>query len=498
MKRTYLNIDPDTVVHPFLKRICERDDFCEEMLYPMVDTYQTLGVTDLVFNTFGQLSITESSVFTDSVSKYLQKEENGKSVNYEEIYKNEYIFYKHLKTDIYDVWFKRCYEVGINPWMSIRMNDCHLPFDDTSEFRSDFYYKAHEKGMVLGDDYGYFKICYDYSFKEVRDIMLEYIREQISRYDVFGLELDFMREPKCFKYLTDDMKKCTELLNDFILNVRDLHNEAENLHGHKIKLSVRVPRDIRQCNMLGFDPETWDKNKVVDLIIPTPRFNSNDSLMPISDWKKKILCAEVCAGIETLTSFKDYIPRVSSAEIISGLAASFLAQGSDGIYLFNLFIDPDNIVEPQIHPYIRNVKAISAVASSNIYEHRLRFAVLNQEDNYIPGNAEKTLPIILDNGKKTLSVCTGDIPANKLIWLIIGFEKHSPNVYFNGIKIDNCKKVDLAYIPGIGIQPENYVDNETICVRYNIPSNYLKRYSQEITFECTCECKINWIEIDSI
>lgn len=97
MKRTYLNIDPDTVVHPFLKRICERDDFCEEMLYPMVDTYQTLGVTDLVFNTFGQLSITESSVFTDSVSKYLQKEENGKSVNYEEIYKNEYIFYKHLK-----------------------------------------------------------------------------------------------------------------------------------------------------------------------------------------------------------------------------------------------------------------------------------------------------------------------------------------------------------------------------------------------------------------
>jgi hypothetical protein len=217
------------------------------------------------------------------------------------------------------------------------------------------------------------------------------------------------------------MKKCTELLNDFILNVRDILNEAESLHGHKIKLSVRVPRDIRQCNMLGFDPETWDKNKVVDLIIPTPRFNSNDSLMPISDWKKKILCAEVCAGIETLTSFKEYIPRVSSAEIISGLAASFLAQGSDGIYLFNLFIDPDNIVAPGIHPYVRNVKAISAVASSNIYEHRLRFAVLNQEDNYIPGIAEKTLPIILDNGMETLSVCTGDIPANKLIWLIVGF-----------------------------------------------------------------------------
>ncbi len=498
MKKLYLNIDPDTLVHPFLSRICERDDYSEEMLYPMVDVYRTLGVTDLVFNTFGQLSITESNIITDSVSKYLQKEENGKQVNYEEFYKNEYTFYKKLKTDIYDVWFKRCYNTGIKPWISVRMNDCHSPFDETSELRSEFFYKAREKGMILGDDYGYFKICYDYSYKEVRDIMLEYIGEQINRYDVYGLELDFMREPKCFKYLTDNMDKCTVYMNDFITSVREILNSAEKIHGHKIKLSVRLPRDIRQSNMLGFDPEKWDRAGIVDIIIPTPRFSSNDSFMPIFEWKERIKNAEICSGIETLASFRDYTPRVSSAELVSGLAASFISQGANGIYLFNHFVDPDDVVCNPIHPYIRSVKAISAISSENIYNFPLRFAVLNQEDKYIPGIVNNLLPMHINSDNKAISVCTGNIPQNKIVSLIIGFKGQEPTVFFNGVRLNSRKNVDLAYIPGIGLQPDNYVDDETVCLRFFIPTTALYSNSQEIEFECNAESEIYWIEIDVI
>lgn len=495
MSKLYVNIDESTVTHPFLKRISCRDDFCEEMLYPFIDIYSGMNVTDLMINTFCQLSTTPSEIFTDYIEKYNQKKENGIDVDYTDVYNFANILKNKHNIDYSAVWFKRCWEKGIRPWLSVRMNDCHEPFEATAYLRSEFFYEAQNNGWMLGEEYGYFRNSFNYSKKEVRAKMLDYIREQIETYDVFGLELDFMREMKCFRYLHEDMDECRNYLTEFISDVRKILNKAEKIHGHYLSLLVRVPRDIEQSRMLGFDVEKFAR--YADVIVPTPRFRSNDSGIRISEWKKAIQCTEICAGIETLLSFDKNL-AISSAEIISGLAASFLADGSDGIYLYNLFIDPDNITEPQIHPYVRNTKAISAVGSGNLYNFPLRFAVINQNDEYIPGTNWHPLPFFTEREEKSISVITGNIPKDKAVSLIIGFKNNIPIVSFNNTIITHFRNVDLKYIPGIGAQPGDYVDDETQCIRYDLDNSLLKEKSQTISFGSEQISEICWIEIDII
>ena len=95
------------------------------------------------------------------------------------------------------------------------MNDCHPKPLFLDEKIGHFKKTALDNGWMLGEDYGYFWSCYNYRFKQVRNIFLSYIEEQLSMYDVFGLELDFMREIQCFQYLTDNMDECTEIMNGF-------------------------------------------------------------------------------------------------------------------------------------------------------------------------------------------------------------------------------------------------------------------------------------------
>lgn len=65
-----------------------------------------------------------------------------------------------------ELWIAHCKEIGINPWISFRMGDCHCPDDETSFLRSDFFYTAKKNGWILGDDYGYFKNCLNYTRPE--------------------------------------------------------------------------------------------------------------------------------------------------------------------------------------------------------------------------------------------------------------------------------------------------------------------------------------------
>lgn len=498
MSKLYVNIDANTVVQPFLERLNNRDDFCPEMLYPMVDMYRPLGVTDLLFNIFVQVSATRSDVWTDFVDKYHTKEELGKAVDYTERYEYIYTFDKY-GVDYVKVWVERCKEVGINPWISIRMNDCHWSFTETSVMRSEFYYEALEKGWVLGDEYGYYRICFNYKIPEVREKMLSYIREQLLRYDVYGLELDYLREVKYFRDMTDNLEECLSAMTEFISSVRELTKEISLIHGHEIKLLVRLPRDLEQCKKLGFDAEVWAERKLVDVIVPSPRFSSNDSGMPMEEWKTRITNAEVCSGLETMMSLAKN-SSISSTEICTGLAASYLAQGSDGMYLYNLFCDPDNLCEPSIHPYVRNVKTILALSDSEkIYDYPMRIPVINQEDFYLPGIAWTPMPLkISDRNSKEFSIVTGKIPEKKLVSVVVGYKGTLPSVSINGCECANGKPIDLTLIPGIGVQPKDYVDNDTVCLRFIVDNSVLDEYSQKLTFESENECSIEWIEIDVV
>ena len=73
--------------------------------------------------------------------------------------------------------------------------------------------------MTLGDEYLYYKGAYNYEYEEIREKMLGYIKEQLTRYDVDGLELDYSREIQLFRYLTADMDKCRNIMTEFVENL---------------------------------------------------------------------------------------------------------------------------------------------------------------------------------------------------------------------------------------------------------------------------------------
>ena len=190
----FQNIDCDSTILPFLSRFVGKERVTKEDLYPLVDEFQNTPITDILWNVSGQLCFTDSAVWGTYRDKYLQREEDGHPVDYRDYYEGLYHVSARLGLDPFGTWMERCREIGIRPHLSIRMNDCHDPAAETSPLREDFFYEARRRGMMNGTRYGHYRNTLNYRFPEIRERFLALIEEQLLRYDVEGIELDFMRE----------------------------------------------------------------------------------------------------------------------------------------------------------------------------------------------------------------------------------------------------------------------------------------------------------------
>lgn len=123
-------------------------------------------------------------------------------------------------------------------------------------------------------------------------------------------------------------------MNGYMRDTALIVKEAEKKHGHGIRLAVRLPRDIDQSRVFGFDARAWQKEGLVDAVTATPRFSTNDSLMPVAEWKKELPGVEIWAGLETLVN-RQGEGSMASPEVARGYAAQYLTAGADGVYLFN-------------------------------------------------------------------------------------------------------------------------------------------------------------------
>ena len=192
-RRFYTNIDINSVTTPFLNRASETDPADKTVLYPFVDQYAGTQLTDVLFDMFCQYAAFDTAAWSTYRDKYAQTEENGVPVDYREQYRGLCAFHDH-GIDPYAVWFERCREVGLTPWISLRMNDCHCPDDEACFLRSDFFYEARDNGWMVGEDYGYYRWCFDYAVPEVRKRMLVLVEDVLRQYDADGLDLLRLQE----------------------------------------------------------------------------------------------------------------------------------------------------------------------------------------------------------------------------------------------------------------------------------------------------------------
>ena len=263
---------------------------------------------------------------------------------------------------------EHCRARGISPWITLRMNDVHDNDNLAHPFHGELWRDAkyHRGGPPTYESRGL-----DYAHPEVRETYRTLVSETLSRYDIDGLELDFMREPYLFKPGAEE--EGAKILREWLRGVRRLVHDASVRRGHPIYLGVRVPSRIDVAQSWGLDAVGWAKDGLVDLVVPTPRWSTLEYDMPLAEWREALdgTGVTLAGGLEVLHRPLPNGPpvHVSTAQA-AGAAASVLAGGADVVYLFNYFARDGSHPAWSREDYIRTLDAMSSLVALNALPRR--------------------------------------------------------------------------------------------------------------------------------
>jgi hypothetical protein len=168
----------------------------------------------------------------------------------------------------------------------------------------------------------------NYAFPEVRAHMTRIIFELIERFDIDGIELDFMRHPAFFRVA--EAYQYRYLMTDFVWGVRTKLDEVGQKREKHLNLAVRVPPTLADSKRIGLDVEVWMKEGMVDMLIAGGGFIPFE--MPIRDW---VEIAEG-TGCKIYGCFEGLRPLLNEKSL-RALALRYWEAGVDGIYFFNYY-----------------------------------------------------------------------------------------------------------------------------------------------------------------
>ena len=244
--------------------------------------------------------------------------------------------------DPYAIWIGRCRERGIQPWISMRMNDVHGVTDPSYCSLSTFWRQHPELRRVpqsKSKDLSHY--AFDFSHREVREHHLAFVKELFDRYDMDGFEADWLR---FYWHLTPGKElEQSRYLTEFMREVRKIARAAEARRGHRILVGARVASTPKVALALGTDATAWAKEGLVDWIVPCNFWTTVDFDLPIDDWQRQVAeanpAAMVIPGLDIGVRMFRNRRMLTSAEC-RGWSELQYARGAKGIYLFNYFSPP--------------------------------------------------------------------------------------------------------------------------------------------------------------
>jgi hypothetical protein len=224
--------------------------------------------------------------------------------------------------DPYAIWIARARQKGLQPWISMRMNDLHNVDDPDSYMHSSFWREHPEYRRLPWRAVDWRDRAFDFAHAAVREYHFQLIEEYCERYDFAGLELDWMRFG--FHFRPGQEAAGAELLTEFMRRARTLLNRWEKRRGHKIALGARVPSRPDTAMKLGMDGARWAREGLVQMLVVTPFWASIETDMPMELWRRlagdRVVLA---AGLELLLRpYHAYRPlQFNTLEMVRGAAA---------------------------------------------------------------------------------------------------------------------------------------------------------------------------------
>ena len=186
--------------------------------------------------------------------------------------------------------------------------------------------------LLIGEHPGIgprFALAFDYGRQEVHDFRLALIREACAKYDLDGVELDFMRTFIFFKPGAERAQG--PRMSEFMAQVRAVLDEAGRARGRRLALVIRTLAPLAASRDLGLDVASWLEAGWIDGLI----LGIDDrSTLPIGDDVK----TAHRHGCPVYASIKvdAYQRKGGTAEIFRAIAANHYRLGVDGIQLFNM------------------------------------------------------------------------------------------------------------------------------------------------------------------
>ena len=247
-------------------------------------------------------------------------------------------------TDPLEIWSARTRELGMNFWVSLRMNDIHKDWVDRWPSKRGRW-ERERPHVAIGKDvpdryvsmYGRdFSYAFDYAQQEVRDLKFGLVEEICRDYVVDGIELDFLSHPMVFKKGREEAGM--PIMTGFVRRIRNRLEEIGRRKGRRIKLMVRVLPTLALNREIGFDVSTWIREGLVDVIAPATRgyLDMNPDLASFVEAARGTQ-VQVLGGISDLY-VRDYTGSKTgraSPEMMRAAAQSFWGQGVSGLHLFN-------------------------------------------------------------------------------------------------------------------------------------------------------------------
>ena len=239
---------------------------------------------------------------------------------------------------------------GLETVWTLRMNDIHDSW--TPEFFSDW--KRADPTRIMStlneskkyNDRRRLWSLVDFEHPDVEPRLIQIILEVLQKYDIHGVELDFLRAPCFFRTgfaggpATD---KQIGILTRLVKRLRTLIFSESEKQNRVFLLAARVPSTAALCRKIGIDVATWLEEDLVDSLALGGGYITFD--LPVKELiglgHRHDVPVYPCLSQSGLM---ERAPRGKSdrqaPEAWLGAASRLWADGADGIYTFNLFPGP--------------------------------------------------------------------------------------------------------------------------------------------------------------
>ncbi|MDA0661104.1 MAG: hypothetical protein O3C60_20065 [Planctomycetota bacterium] len=437
-RRVVYNNDGDDIWTPGVHTI---DDFLADRHEPLLGSHvdSIHYCTTQCFNLFTH--------DTDVAERFLVREGMFANNNFEK--------FLAQKTDGLQMSTQFAKQHGLESIWSLRMNDIH----DVAEPLFGSQWKKKDPSRIMGtreeglshNDRRRLWTLVDFEHPDVEPQVVAIVEEVLQKYQVDGVELDWLRAPFYFRTAYQGEAATghqTDLLTRLVTAVRGVVLRESEKQGKPFLLKTRVPVTIENCRRIGIDVAAWLQAGLIDVL------SVSGGYVPFSQPIRGLIDlghqhdvpVYACISKSGMAYRTPRSEKETTLPIEAWYAAAqrCFAEGADGIYTFNLFANgkaPITSYVRSILNYIGDPKALQGVD---------KYYFVSDAGNFMPKafwakdveDFDNDLPITLTANEPSTAVplvvydSSEQLQLAKSATLIVDFvglaENPIPNVVWNG------------------------------------------------------------------